>query len=194
MDTYGKPNETGRNSGKLTAAGREIFGPPKGEPWTWQPIELLASPAWRHRSVNAAKLIDFLMIEHQNHAGRENGNLKATYDQLTDYGLTRSRIKAAILEAGFLGLVKVTYEGGMYAGNNQPSTYRLTFYASRDAAPATNEWKGKTIEAIGEWKQDQAASKKRQRERRKKQNPGATLRTPVVSLCELRNAKGGKQT
>ena len=193
MDTYGKPNETGRNSGKLTAAGREIFGPPKGEPWTWQPIELLASPAWRHRSVNAAKLIDFLMIEHQNHAGRENGNLKATYDQLTDYGLTRSAIKAAIREAVFLGLVKVTYEGGRYAGNNQPSVYKLTFFASRDAAPPTNEWKGKTIEAIGEWKQDQAASKKRQRERRKKQNPSATFRTTVVQLSELRNAKKGKQ-
>ena len=49
-------------------------------------------------------------------------------------------------------LVKVTYEGGRYAGNNQPSTYCLTFYAGRDAGPATNEWKGKTKEAIKEWK------------------------------------------
>ena len=145
------------------------------------------------RSVNTARLIDFLLIEHRNHAGLENGNLKATYDQLVEYGLTRSEIKAAILEAGFLGLVKVTYEGGRYAGNNQPSTYRLTFYADKEGGPATNQWKGKTIEAIGEWKQDQAAGKKRQRERRKKQNPGATSRTTVVQLSELRDAKKGNR-
>ena len=193
MDTFGKPNETGRNSGKLTAVGKKIFGPPKGEPWAWQPIELLASPAWRLRNVNTARLVDFLMIEHQNHAGRENGNLKATYDQLVEYGLSRPLIKASILEAGFLGLVKVTYEGGRYAGNNQPSTYRLTFYASRDAAPPTNEWKGKTTEAIREWKQDHAASKKRRKERRKKQNPSATSRTTVVQLFKLPTTKKGNQ-
>ena len=140
-----------------------------------------------------ARLIDLLLIEHRNHAGLENGNLKATYDQLVEYGLTRSEIRGAILEAGFLGLVKVTYEGGRFAGNNQPSTYRLTFYADREGSPATNEWKGKTIEAIGEWKQDRAASKKRQKEGRKKQNPSATSRTTVVQLSELRDAKKGNR-
>ena len=157
-EIHGKVNATGRNSGKWSAREKKAFGPPKGEPWAWLPTELLASPAWRLRSVNTARLIDFLLIEHRNHAGLENGNLLATYDQLVEYGLTRSEIKAAILEAGFLGLVKVTYEGGRYAGNNQPSTYRLTFYADKEGGPAMNQWKGKTIEAIGEWKQDQAAS------------------------------------
>lgn len=192
MPNYGKPDAKGRSSGKGTAREKKIWGPPKGEPWAWLTTELLASPAWRLRSINAARFIDFLLIEHRNHAGRENGNLKATYDQLVEFGLTRSEIKAAILEAGFLGLVKVTHEGGRYAGNNQPSTYRLTFYTSRDAAPATNEWKGKTAEAVKEWRQDQAAHKKRARGRRKKQNSSATSRTTVVRFPELRNAKAGK--
>lgn len=192
MALHGKPNETGRSSGKWTAKEKKIWGPPKGEPWAWLTTELLASPAWRQRSINTIRLIDFLLIEHRNHAGLENGNLMATYDQLVEYGLTRSEIKAAIFEAEFLGLVKVTYEGGRYAGNNQPSTYRLTFYAGRDGSPATNEWKGKTAEAIKEWKLDQAANKKRARERREKQNSSATSRTTVVRLSELRNAKAGK--
>ena len=196
MAGYGKPNATGRSTGKLTAAEKKIIGPPKGEPWAWLTTELLASPAWRMRSINTVRLIDFLLIEHRNHAGGENGNLLATYDQLTDYGLSRRWIKAAILEAVFLGLVKVTHEGGMYAGNNQPSTYRLTFYASRDGSPATNEWKGKTAEAIKEWKRDQTMLKKQKKEqkaRRKKTIPGSHLRTTVVQLCELRNAKKDKR-
>lgn len=192
MDAYGSPNETGRSSGKLTAAEKKIIGPPKGEPWAWLTIELLVSPAWRLRSVNTVRLIDFLLIEHRNHAGRENGALLATYDQLSAYGLTRSEIKAAIFEAGFLGLVKVTHSGGRFAGNNKPSTYRLTFYADRDGSPATNEWKGKTIEAIGEWKQDQADQKKRGRVRRKKQKTSTTSRTTVVRLFELPNTKRRK--
>ena len=192
MPNYGKPDVKGRSSGVLTAREKKIWGVPKGEGWAWLTTELLASPAWRLRSINAAQLIDFLLIEHRNHAGRENGNLMATYDQLEEYGLTRSEIKAAILEACFLGLVKVTYEGGRYAGNNQPSTYGLTFYAGRDGSPATNEWKGKTVEAIKEWKRDQAVYKKRWKERRKKQNSSATSRTTVVRLPELRNAKESK--
>jgi len=58
-----------------------------------------------------------------NHAGTENENLKATYDQLAAYGLTRSVIRMAIEEAKFLGLVRLK-RGGRWAGRNQPSTYR----------------------------------------------------------------------
>lgn len=188
MERIAKPDATGRTSEKWSAKDKKLWGPPKGEGWTWQTTELQSSPAWRHRSINTIRLIEFLQIEHRNHAGLENGNLKATYDQLVEYGLTRSGIKAAILEAEFLGLLKVTFEGGRFAGNNQPSAYRLTFYRTHDGSPATNEWKGKTEEAIKEWKLDQAVQKKRGRERRKKQNSSATLRTTVVQLSELRTA------
>ena len=69
-------------------------------------FDLLVIPSWRQRSINTARLVDYLLIEHRKHAELENGNLRATYDQLAEHGLTRSEIKAAILEAGFLGLVK----------------------------------------------------------------------------------------
>ena len=136
MDNFGKPNATGRNSGKLTAAGKKIFGPPKGEPWVWLLTELLASPAWRFRSVNTARLIDFLLIEHMNHAATENGNLLATYEQLVAFGFSRRKISSAIEEAERLGLIRCRR-----GGKRRPSTYRLTFYTSRDRSPPTNEWK-----------------------------------------------------
>lgn len=188
MANYGKPDKIGRSSGKWTAREKKIFGPPKDEPWTWLPTELLVSPAWRLRSINTVRLIDFLLIEHRNHGGRENGNLKATYDQLDKYGLTRSEISYAILEAGFLGLVKVTFEGGRYAGNNQPSMYQLMFYAGINGSPAANKWKSVTVKAIKEWKKDQSDKKKMRKKRRKKQNSSATSRTTVVQHSELRNA------
>ena len=144
------------------------------------------------RSINCRRFIDFLLIEYQNHAGTENGNLKATYDQLVKFGLTRSEINSAVREADFIGLAKVMEPGGRWAWTNQPSTYRLTFYPDRNYAPATNEWKRKTAEAIREWKQDQAARKRAKKERRKKQIARATSRTTVVRLPELPGTDSGK--
>ena len=37
--------------------------PPEGEPWIWHSLSLISSPAWRARSINCARLIDFLEIE-----------------------------------------------------------------------------------------------------------------------------------
>lgn len=191
MPSQGKPDATGRSSGKGSTREKKTWGPPKGEPWIWLTTELLVSPAWRLRSINAARLIDFLLIEHRNHAGLENGNLMATYDQLVDHGLKRRFICAAISEAEFLGLIRCD-RGGRWADKNQPSTYRLTFYTSRDDSSATNEWKGKTAEAVREWKRDQTAHKKRRMEGRKKQISGLQKDTTVVHLCKLRTAKTKK--
>ena len=140
MAGFGKPDATGRSSGKLSGHATKLMGPPKGEPWAWLTTELLASPAWRAMSINTRRLIDFLVIEHRNHAGHENGNLKATYSQLADFGLTRRKIFEAITQAEALGLIAVEH-GGRWNLTNRPSTFRLTFYADRDGNPPTNEWK-----------------------------------------------------
>ncbi len=167
MPSFGKPDATGRSSGKRAGRAGKAHRPPEGEPWVWLTRELLASAAWRARSINTARLIDFLCVEHMNHAATENGNLKATYDQLVAYGLTRSEIRAAIEEAQYLGLIRFK-RGGRWAGTNQPSTYRLTFQADRDGNPPTNEWKGKTEEAVSVWKQEHAQRLRTRRSRRKK--------------------------
>ena len=153
MPAFGKPDATGRSSGKRSGRARKLNSPPKGEPWVWLTRELLKSAAWRARSINTVRLIEFLLVEHMNHAATENGNLKATYDQLAAHGLTRSEIRMAVEGANFLGLIRFK-RGGRWAGTNQPSTYRLTFLADRDGNPPTNEWKGKTIDVISEWNQN----------------------------------------
>ena len=140
MANFGKPDATGRSSGKVGGREGKLRRPPPGEPWTWITAELLASAAWMALSINGHRLMGFLMIEHMNHAGRENGRLKATHDQLRAYGLTGDRVRKAVEECNKLGLIRYT-RGGRWAGTNRPSIYRLTFYADADANPATNEWK-----------------------------------------------------
>ncbi len=186
MATFGRPNTTGRSSGKLSGnRARKLRGPPKHEPWIWLTRELVSNPVWRSRGINCVRLIDFLMVENMNHAGRENGRLKATYDQLVAWGIPRSEIHNAIEEAEFLGLIR--YErGGRWAGTNRPSTYRLTYLSDRGEQAPTDEWKGKTDEAIAVWREDRTWREQARQRRRKKQIPSATSRTTVVLLPELR--------
>ena len=187
MPSFEKPNATGRSSGKRTGRAGKAHRPPKDEPWVWLTRELLNSPAWRTKSINTIRLIDFLCVEHMNHAGTANGNLMATYDQLVVYGLTRCQIRMAVEEAEFLGLIRFK-RGGRWAGTNQPSTYRLTFLPDREGNPPTNEWKGKTEDAISEWKQECSQLQRAHRARRahrKKEIPGSTSRTTVVRPPEL---------
>ncbi len=57
MPAVGKPDATGRSSGKRTGRAGKAHRRPKGEPWVWLTRELLTSPAWRDQSVNTARLI-----------------------------------------------------------------------------------------------------------------------------------------
>ncbi len=158
MPQFGKPDATGRSSGALTGRRRKIGQPPKDEPWLWLTRELICSPSWRAMSVNTFRLISFLLMEHANHASRENGNLMATHEQLHASGLSKNLIRDAVLEAEFLGLLR--YErGGRWARTNTPSRYRLTFYADRNGNPATNEWKAPTESAIHTWKTNRAEAR-----------------------------------
>lgn len=159
MPCFGKPNAKGRSSGKLVGRAKKLRSPPGGMPWRWLTRELLESPAWRLRGVNTARLIDFLLVEDMNHAGTENGNLPATYNQLEAWGVGRRCIKGAIDEAEFLGLVRVE-KGGYFGGKTEMSLYRLTFYADREGNPATNEWKSKTEEIIKVWRKNQTCVRK----------------------------------
>lgn len=133
----------------------KTFGPSRSDtPWAFLSLQLLRSAAWRTRSINCVRLLDFLMAEHVAHGGRENGNLCATYDQLEAAGLTRSLIRTAIQEAEGVGLLRVVVPGGRLGGANLPSRYRLTFYPTKDTAPATNEWKISDKRVARELKKD----------------------------------------
>ena len=191
--SFGKSDATGRSSGKLVGRNARVRKPPKGEPWAWLTRELLTSPSWRSMSVNTARLLHFLLVEHMNHAALENGHLIGTYDQLVSFGLTRSRIPEALEEAQFLGLVSVQ-RSKYWAGAAPPNIYRLTFYADKDGNPPTQEWKGKTQEAIDAWRTDRTSRRMRKNMVVKKQITSATCGTPIVSLVELKGRKSrGRQ-
>lgn len=143
---FGKPDKTGRSSGNLQGKWRNTVNrPPKGEPFIWLTRELLTSDAWKAQSKLCRRFIDFLHIEHMNHAGTMNGHLKATYDQLQRAGISRRWIKSVIDEAEALGLVCVQ-RGGPWWKPNRASTYTLTYYAVDDT-PAENRWKQPNIKA-----------------------------------------------
>lgn len=185
MSTFGKPNATGRSSGIRSGRQRKIHSPPAGEAWTWLTRELLRSPAWRARSINCTRLVDFLLVEHCNHAGLHNGKLLATYDQLVEWGIRREAICDAIDEAEFLGLVRVEVRGRFSHGARKvPSEYRLTFFASHDNAPATNEWKAITEQHV-------AARKNAKRKSAQRKFPSTGFGRSPVPLSVLRGGKNG---
>ena len=101
------------------------------------PRELLESDAWRSLSINARRVVDFLMIEHLRHGGRENGNLKAPKHQLVASGIGTHQVTAAIRETEERGLVECHRHGMRVA-----STYALTWLRHRDGSPATNASRG----------------------------------------------------
>lgn len=141
----GKPDRTGRSSGKIAGRRGRQMKPPKGEPWVWLTRELLLSDAFRSLGIHARRFIDALLVEHMNHAGTENGNLKATYGQLTAAGRSSRRdVVRGIAEAEEKGLVDCRR-----AGMRVATTYTLTWLPSRDGSPATNRWKGYQIQKSG---------------------------------------------
>jgi hypothetical protein len=118
------------------------------------------------------------MAGQRNNRGRGRGVRKSRQFkiQLRENGLTAVCIRGAVDEAEFLGLVRCQ-RGGRYNGSNQPSTYRLTFYADGDGNPATNDWKRVTQEQISEWQED----RRQKRSGRKKQKAASRSRSTVDS-------------
>jgi hypothetical protein len=110
--------------------------PPSNQPWVWQTRELRVSDAWRSHGLCCRKLIDFLLLEHMNHGGKENGLLKAPYRQLEEFGIGKNQIGDAICEAHNLGLVDC-HHGGMRVA----TTYALTWLPLHDGTKATNRWR-----------------------------------------------------
>lgn len=193
MVKFDKPNATGRNSGKVGGKLRKIISPPKGG-WTWLTRELMQSDAWQKRSVNCMRLIDFLMIDHMNNGGMENGRLQATHKQLHSWGMPKDAIRTAVDEAEFLGLVKITRQGGRWGFTNQTSLYRLTFLptVSEEGVgyPANNEWKPVTAQMIEKWHEERIA-KARARRLRKQRNSFGTPdgRGTVLWMAGVRDGK-----
>ncbi len=173
---------------------KKLNAPPRDDPWIWQPRSLLTSWPWRAMSVNARKALDRIMLEHMEHACFENGALVVTHENFIDYGVTSKHVAAAIEELEFLGLAKRTIKGGRRNGSNVASRFRLTWIGDRTGAPATNERKGKTPEAIAAWKVDRTLVKRHRpkaKSRRQGQSRTGQLGGTVPPIRLVRNENAG---
>ncbi len=164
MTGFGKPNATGRSTHRLTGWRKSRRSPPEGEPWVWVTRELLASDAWQGMSLTARRLLDFILIEHMNHSGTENGNLMATYEQLKAFGLHQDRIHLAIEELEMLGLVRFEKAGYRRGGILGPTRFRLTFQGDNEFNFPTNEWKATKRDHARTWKRGRNRKQRTPRE------------------------------
>lgn len=117
--------------------------------FSWLPVEMLESPAYRVMSLSARRVVDRIRIELAHHAGKDNGKLPVTFQNFQDYGVHRNAIAPAIREADALGVIRMTKYG--VASNAEfrvPSLFALTHLpTSDDQVAATNDWRRiKTIE------------------------------------------------
>lgn len=100
---------------------------PKGMQFVIFTYELLNSAPFRGASIGCRRLLDFLMLENMEHEGKNNGNLKAPYDQLEAFGIPRNSIKRTITEAEKLGLIEVNWGQRESYNKRYMNTYKLTF-------------------------------------------------------------------
>jgi hypothetical protein len=108
----------------------------KGEAFVKLYRDLLESDAWRSLSINARRLLDFLMIEHMRHGGKRNGFLLAPREQLEKCGIGARHISPAIEEAERVGLVDCKRGVGQ-----RPSMYTLTWLQLSDGSDPSNRWR-----------------------------------------------------
>jgi hypothetical protein len=159
----------------LSANMRDVARPPEGENFCYLTGELINSPAWKAQSIHCRRLIDFLMLEHLNHGGKENGFLKAPFAQLQASGIGRRYIAPAIREAEALGLLRVRHGALRALQLSALNLFRLTFYHSKETNDAggvywiagTHEWKRTTSERAT------TVKKSRPRSAPPKKKPGA---------------------
>lgn len=120
------------------------------QPWAWLSEELIASTAWRSMPLCARRALDRIILENMAHAGKANGDLIVTFDDLTTSGVGgRSGVARAIRILEALGFIDVTIQGHRsFGGAHLPSRYALTWLPRSDGRPATNRWR--RIATIGE--------------------------------------------
>lgn len=109
---------------------------------SWIPIrqELLQSPAWRHRPIPLARLLERLEIEHMRHAGKENGALFVSFDQFVAAGISRKFVRPMLQLGSALGLLEVIQADNWIGDVRPPNAYRLCYLPAKGQKAPTDEW------------------------------------------------------
>jgi hypothetical protein len=140
----------GRGHSPEISIRRERNKIPSGEPFIWLTLEMLQSPAWRALPPAAKGVIERVIVEHLEHAGKDNGRLPVTYVDFEAHGVPRRAIKFGIEVAVALGFIDVAEKGCSGAGDTRRAArYALTWVDRHDGAPRSNRWKSIGEEAKG---------------------------------------------
>jgi hypothetical protein len=130
----------------------------------------------------ATRVVLYLLLDHAQNAGVENGRLTATYEQLIGFGIGKNTVSKAIEEACAFGLLRKTEQGGRYGETNRPNRYRLTFLGwwdqNGEPHPPTHEWKGITEENIERWRNERRAARPPKRRSVKTPQTGKVVPLP----------------
>jgi hypothetical protein len=193
-------------SGKRARPGRTgSLGPPEGQPWFWMTRTMLGAITYRALSIHARRVLEFLLMEHMGHAGRENGNLGASYLQLEAWGVSTGDVSKGIGELEAAGFIRCTWKAKRQAhGTAPPSTYALTWYpthyGTRHEGKATHDWldvivalgKGGigTVAGARQWLKEQTSDVGRGKRRRARALQLQTSHLSVVppDICEAGEA------
>ncbi len=121
------------------------LSPPHGVPWIWLTRDMLDSLAYRALSRAGLQMLACLMVEHCNHAGKENGRLAVSWDAFEAVGIHRGMIQQTLEEVTRLGFVEIVDRGhrGYGAALGRRAIFRLTFAGvvnSERWGRPTNEW------------------------------------------------------
>jgi hypothetical protein len=113
----------------------------KGEgSWFKMRKDVLCSAAWSALSPPAKRILERLLVELMNHAGKDNGRLICTYPDFIKFGIREKSIPGGLRQLEDVGLIRVIRRGRITPDHSNPSFYLITFLPTDDAGP-TDEWR-----------------------------------------------------
>lgn len=108
-------------------------------------LNLIMSPSWRSAPKTLRKILERIEIEHMCHGGAENGQLRVSYNQFVEFGISKRTIQPSLLLGVRLGLVKVGSLETDPSRNIRPDNiYSLTYVPLKGRKNPTDEWKSVT--------------------------------------------------
>jgi hypothetical protein len=113
-----------------------MSGKSKNEPFAMLPRGLLESLSWRSLSIHSRRLLDYLILEHMRHGGKNNGRLLAPQRQLIAFGIHAHFVATAIKDAERVGVLDCKRGVG-----RRPSLYGLTWLPRAPGEPPTDRWR-----------------------------------------------------
>jgi hypothetical protein len=169
-------NATGRSVGAFRAPGRAKSWRIE-EQFVHLPKSLIESPGYSRRSIQAARILDFLIREHLSHGGACNGELLAPYAQLAQAGISGRDISNAFRELEAFGIIRRTKEGPRLGGRRGAYQYALTWLPTADGVLPTNAFRAVTERDVAAYLAAKSAATHYRRSRRAK---GSAEQTPAA--------------